>query len=186
MKLYTYTKKHSLPRLALRGLPGGSELYGPDYIFSLVDGAYGEDDNPADPVVILEVDASHLTLADVDLYGSWFHAVSEWGGKDEDIASLKTVSDVVEYSGWLDTLEPIPPTKITVLGGFKPNFGASSEGANTADDLPRILTGPPRPLVSFKQPLVTRLLRSIFLPKHKLYGSGRGAVMASRLVEMPL
>jgi hypothetical protein len=183
MKLYTYTKKRSLPRLALKGLPEGSDLYGPDYLFSLIDSAYG-DDEPNDPVTILEVDASGMTIRDVDLYGEWSHVMYDWGAKEEEIEALKTVEDVASYSGWLETLEPVPPGQITVLGEFPEDFGVSSEGIDSPEDLAKVLVGKPRPLKSFKQPLVTRLLRSIFLPKHKLYGAGRSAVMGSRLVEV--
>lgn len=183
MKLYTYTKKRSLPRLALKGLPGGSELYAPDYLFSLIDSAYGDDD-PKDPVVLLEVDASRMTLKDIDLYGEWIHVIYDWGGKDEDVEALKTVEDVANYSGWLQTNEPIPPDRITVLGGFPEDFGTSEESIDSPEDLARVLKEKPKPLKSFAQPLVTRLLRSIFLPKHKLYGAGKRMVMGTRLVQV--
>lgn len=183
MKLYTYTKKRSLPRLALKGLPGGSDLYGPDYIFALLDGAYG-DDEPNDPVVILEIDASDMTIRDLDLYGEWSHVMSDWNAKDEDIEALKTVEDVANYSGWMETLEPVPPGKITVLGQLPEDFGTSEKPVDSPEDLAKVLVNGPKPLKTFKQPFVTRLLRSIFLPKHKLYGSGKSATMGSRLVEV--
>lgn len=183
MKLYTYTHKRSLPRLALKGLPAGAELYGPDYLFSLVDGAYG-DDEPRDPVVILEIDASDMTIRDVDLYGEWLHVMYDWGAKGEAIEALKTLEAVVDYSGWLETNEPVPPDRITVLGEFPEGFGTSEEGINSPEDFAKVLVNGPKPLKLFKQPFVTRLLRSIFLPKHKLYGAGKNATMGCRLVEV--
>lgn len=183
MKLYTYTKKRSLPRLALRGLPGGSDLHGAGYLPLMIDFAYG-DDEPNDRVVILEVDASDMTIRDLDLSGRWAHVMYDWGAKEEDIEALKTVEDVVNYSWWMETLELVSPNKITVLGEFPDDFGASEESIESPEDLTKVLVGKPRPLTSFKQALVTRLLRSIFLPKHKLYGSGRSAVMSSSLVEV--
>jgi hypothetical protein len=183
VKLYTYTRRSSLPRLALKGLPEGSDLYGPDHLFSLIDSAYG-DDKPSDPVVILEVDAAGMTLRDIDLYGEWLHVIYGWGAKDEDIKALKTVEAVVNYSGWLETNEPVQPGRVTVLGEFPDDFGTSDESIDSPEDLAKVLVGKQKPLTSFKRPLVTRLLRSIFLPKHKLYGTGRSAVMGSRLVEV--
>lgn len=183
MKLYTYTRKRSLPRLAVKGLPAGAELYGPDYLFSLVDGAYG-DDELRDPVVILEIDASDMTIRDVDFYGEWLHVMYEWGAKDGDIEALKTVQDVADYSGWFETSEPVPPDRITVLGEFPADFGTSDQGINSPEDFAKVLVDGPKPLKLFKQPFVTRLLRSIFLPKHKLYGAGKKATMGSRLMEV--
>jgi hypothetical protein len=183
VKLYTYTKKRSLPRLALRGLPEGSDLYGPNYLQALIDSAYG-DDEPNDPVVLLEVDASGMTMRDIDLYGEWAHVMYDWGVGDDVIEALKTVEEVVEHAGWLVTLEPVPANRLTVLGEFPEAFGTSNDNINAPEDLVKVLVGKRGPLTSFKQPLVTRLLRSIFLPKHKLYGAGRSAVMGSRLVEV--
>lgn len=185
MKLYTYTKKRSLPRLALRGLPAGSELYGDEHLFMLADGAYG-DDTPEDPIVVLEVDASQMTLNDLDLDGDWRHLLYEWGATDEQIDAVKTVEDAVKDTGWVQTLEPVPPTKIKVLGGFRPNWGEHpADVVDSAEDLTRALVGPAKPLTAFRQAFVTRLMRSIFLPRHKLYGAGTPRMGTSLVEVMP-
>lgn len=186
MKLYVYTKKRSLPRLAIKGLPDGAELDHPERLPMTLDSMYGDDD-PKDPNVMLEVEVDGLEPI-LEVEGEWaYHLLNSGDVKEEDFIEWTDLDRTAELFGFMVTNDVIPPSRITVLGQLRPDF-------ETAEDVP--FDGPPgetlkaafpakpTPLKSFKQPLVTRLLRSIFLPQHKLYGSGKQAVLGVRLVQV--
>lgn len=189
MKLYTYTKKRSLPRLALKGLPKGSDLGHPSEFESSLDGMYGDyEDNDADPNIMLEVDVTGLKASlEVDM--EWaFQLMSDGYAKEEDLEGWTDIDKTAELFGYIVTNEVIPANRITVLGELRPDFGSASMDVPWDGSPEEILAftflDEPKPLKSFKQPLVTRLLRSIFLPKHKLYGSGNKVTMGVRLVRV--
>lgn len=187
MKLYTYTKKRSLPRLALRGLPEGADLEHPERLEPMLDSMYG-DEEPGDPNVALEVDVTgleELLMVDAD----WaFHLQESGDVKEEDWYEWTDLEKTAQLFGYMVTDASIPPERITVLGELRPDFGPVSVDVpwhgSTEEILAFVFQGKPKPLKAFKQPLVTRLLRSIFLPKHKLYGAGKKVVMGMRLTRV--
>jgi hypothetical protein len=186
VKLYVYTKKRSLPRLALKGLPDGAELDHFNRIQLTLDAMYG-DDEPNDPNVMLEVDVDGLEpILEVD--GEWAYHLLERGDVEEgDFNEWTDLERTASLFGFMVTNDVIPPNRITVLGELRPDFGEAENipWESPPEELfPTVFRTAPKPLKAFKQPLVTRLLRSIFLPQHKLYGSGKRAVMGVRLVQV--
>jgi hypothetical protein len=185
VKLYTYTAERSLPRLATEGLPEDSALDHPNMLESLVDSMYGEEE--PGPHVMLEVDVTGLQDR-LMVDGEWGNSLIESGdAKEEDFFEWTDLEKTAAVAGYMVTAEPIPPGRVKVLGQLRPDFD-DLEGVDfemPPDELFKlILAGKPKPLKAFKQPLVTRLLRSIFLPKHGLYGTGERVVMGMRLVEV--
>ena len=185
MKLYVYTKKRSLPRLALKGLPEGAELDHASRLPLTLDAMYG-DDEPGDPSVLLEIDADGLEPA-LEVDGEWaYHLLDAGDVKEEDFNEWTDLERTAELFGFMVTNEVIPPNRITVLGQLRPDFGEADVPFDgpPEETLSAAFPAKPTPLKAFKQPFVTRLLRSIFLPQHKLYGSGRKAVLGVRLVRV--
>lgn len=186
MKLYTYTKKHSLPRLALRGLPSGADLEHPDQMSTVLENMFGDDADPKDPNILLEVDVDGLAeILVVD--GEWAYHLLEGGDvKEEDFIEWTDLEKTAKLFGFMTSEEVIAPDRIMVVGQLRPNFGEMED--LPVDDpaalMDAALIGQRTPLKAFKQALVSRLLRSIFLPQHKLYGKGPRAVMGVRLVEV--
>jgi len=183
VKLYTYTKKRSLPRMALKGLPPGADLDHFERIELVLDSMYG-DDEPKDPNVMLEVDVDGLEES-LEVDGEWAYYLLDQGSvKESDFMDWTDLEKTADLFGYMVTNEPISPDRITVLGELRPDFGDAEDiswGSPPGELFPTIFRTSPKPLKAFAQPLVTRLLRSIFLPKHKLYGSGKRAVMGLRL-----
>lgn len=186
MKLFVYTKKRSLPRLALKGLPEGAELDHASRLPLTLEAMYGDDD-PADPNVMLQVDADGLEPA-LEVDGDWaYHLLNEGDVKEEDFTEWTDLERTAEIFGFMVTSETIPVNRITVLGQLRPDFGEVDDvpfDGSPEEILRAAFPAKPTPLKAFKQPFVTRLLRSIFLPQHKLYGSGKRAVLGVRLVEV--
>lgn len=151
-----------------------------------LDAMYGEDD-PADPNVMLEVDADGLEPA-LEVDAEWaYRLLNDGDVKEEDFAEWTDLEKTAELFGFMVTNEIIPPSRITVLGELRPDFGETTDvpfDGPPEETLRAAFPAKPTPLKSFKQPFVTRLLRSIFLPQHKLYGSGKNAVLGVRLVEV--
>lgn len=185
MKLYTYTHKRSLPRLALKGLPAGADLDHPGTLPLMLETMYG-DDEVKDPVIMLEVDVTGLEEY-LEVEGEWAYRLLESGDvKEEDFNEWTDLEKTAELFGFMVTNEIIPPERITVLGQMRPDYdeaGISLE-APPEELLRQIFQEAPRPLKAFKQPFVTRLLRSIFLPKHGLYGAGKKVALGTRLVKV--
>lgn len=189
MKLYTYTMQRSLPRLALKGMPPGF-WFSPD-METAFEWMSMDSENPKDPPVMLEVDSDGLeeyfgvdggVIEDYAVMASE-DAESE-GAEDPDTAyekvyllaeeldaaprGKKWIQTILENFDGANNMSTIPARKVTVLRV------KDMDWPDGLDKEPKIeYSGPPQPLTAFKQPLVTRLLRSIFLPKHKLYGAGR-------------
>lgn len=174
MKLYTYTAERSLPRIALKGIPGS--LYGTGMPFweDLEEAALAAiGDIPYEPMVMLEINAGPIdTHFGVNGEEAWamYEAIAEDRGEaaaDEWMKKLENVESVQGYleltGGHVVNVVDIPPKHITVLGLADPNFdwGKKIEFKTK-----------PKPVSAWKQPLISRLLRSIFLPQHKLYGAG--------------
>lgn len=195
MKLYTYTMERSLPRLALKGLPERFPLFG-----SVVPAAEGANEisAPKERAVVLEVDADGLDDI-LQVSGERVEDVAEMARQDaeaeEDRPSgrvseeaamkaydevygwahnLGSVEEMLEKFDVVENMDVIPASRITVLG-----VGTLEQPEDFSQDPTVTFAAKPRPLKAFQQPLVTRLLRSIFLPQHKLYGAGkrRGATM---------
>jgi hypothetical protein len=190
VKLYTYTKKRSLPRLAMKGLPKGAALGHSSNFESALDGMYGDYEGPkdTDPNVMLEVDVTGLE-PDLVVDAQWaFQLISDGYAEEEDFDEWTDLDKTAELLGYMLTDAVIPPGRITVLGELRPDFGPASLDApwdgSTEEILAFCFLGKPKPLKSFRQPLVSRLLRSIFLPQHKLYGSGKKVTMGVRLVRV--
>lgn len=178
MKLYTYTAEHSLPRMALKGMPDG---------FVLIDdlsllGELMSEQSETEKAVALEVDISGIedamlvspdTVENVALDAA---RDAEAAGEDEEAAysqvynaDLSTLEKAIDLFGEVENNEIIPASRITVLGRLE-----SLEFPNGIDEPAEVkFKGPPKPLKAFQQPFVTRILRSIFLPRHKLYGAGK-------------
>ena len=188
MKLYAWTHPKSLPRMALNGMPAGFPLYGS--LLSAAESAF------EDQSVVLEVDVSALDeILGID--GDWVEAMAsdasedaaseaEVSGKDAEKAAEeaygkvydeahgmneKGVEAAISFAEWLVNQAPIPTSRITVLG--HPKIEGEYDPADP-DMAPEVaFDSAPKPLKDFKQLLVTRLMRSIFLPKPKLYGAGK-------------
>jgi len=186
VKLYTYTKKHSLPRMALRGLPSGASLDHPEQLSTVLENMYGDDEDPKDPNVLLEVDVEGLEqILVVD--AEWaYHLLEQGDVKEEDFIEWTDLEKTAQLFGFMTSDDVITPDRITVLGQLRKDFGESADlsASNLDELLAAALIGQRTPLKAFKQALVSRLLRSIFLPQHKLYGKGRQAVMGMRLVKV--
>lgn len=186
MKLYTWTKKRSLPRLALKGLPAGADLDHESRAEMWLDSMYG-DDEPGDRNVLLAVDVDGLEeILEVD--GDWAYYLLESGDvKREDFEGWTDLEKTSGLFGYMVTNGTVPPERITVLGLMAPGFGEATDipwDGSMDEILKKALVFDPKPLKAFKQPLVTRLLRSIFLPKHKLYGAGKKVTMGIRLARV--
>lgn len=175
MKLYAWTAEHSLPRMALKGVPGGFPFYG-----SLEEAAElsaWDYDEKGKPYVILELNADGLDDIFV-IDGGWGNAMIEMAAEEAEseaegmkaaekvqnrLDNLKDLADMIDVAGWVENVEIIPSSRITVLG-------VADEPTEEGEVK---FKAAPHPLKAFKQPYVTRLLRSIFLPQHKLYGAGQ-------------
>lgn len=194
MKLYTYTMERSLPRMALKGMPEGFSLYASA---SQAAEMAEMDSTPKDPVVVLEVDADGLdeimvisgdeVEAQASMAQEEFEDERKPGTVTEEQAhkayedvygraeSISNLREALDFADWVENRDIIPTKRITVLGHpgevQYPEDDLDAEGTVSFDEKPR-------PLSAFKQPFVSRLLRSIFLPQHKLYGAGkRGPAM---------
>lgn len=189
MKLFTYTMERSLPRMALKGMPVGFPLYGsPAPAAEMAE----MDNTPKDPTIVLEVDADGLedilivsgerveevaSMAQEDIEddpdrpegeATEQEAVKAYEKVYEGAENLSGVEDMLEKFDVIENSEVIDPSRIKVLGVGNLEYpdDIEAEGKVTFEQKPI-------PLKKFQQPLVTRLLRSIFLPRHKLYGSGK-------------
>ena len=207
MKLYTVTYEHSLPRLALKGMPYGTLLYAE--LYEAVEEAFtmAEDDDSKPVILVMDGDAVE-DITGVD--GDWGEAMIEMAGSDvmykaeeegrqateeeieaaqdafrERLENLQNLQDAIDIAGNVMSLDTIPAKLISVLGEVDVPKGweeaaQEGEGEDWKPPVPEF-KGKPRPLTSFKRPYVTRLLRSIFLPTPKLYGAGMaGARMGLR------
>jgi len=192
VKLYTYTMERSLPKLALKGLPREFPLFG-----SAVPAAEMAEmeSGGKERAVVLEVDVDGLDdvivvsgerVEDVAVMASESIDFSE-GENPEDEAkaqaaydevykdahNLSSIQDMLDKFEMVMNQEEIGSSRITVLG--VPDLEYSEDIGGD----PKVTYDRPRQALKiYKQALVTRLLRSIFLPQHKLYGSGkRGPAM---------
>ncbi len=79
MKLYTVTYEHSLPRLALKGMPYGTLLYAE--LYEAVEEAFtmAEDDDSKPVILVMDGDAVE-DITGVD--GDWGEAMIEMAGSD--------------------------------------------------------------------------------------------------------
>lgn len=188
MKLYTYTMERSLPRMALKGMPRYFPLWGT--VAPAAEGAE-MDDTPKDRGLVLEVDLDGLedilvvSGERVEDVASMAHDdVSEDPDREEGPATeaaaekaysdvydtaegMKSVQEMLEKFDVVENIEEIDPSRIKVLGIPEVTYPDEIE-----EDAKVAFEEKPKPLKAYKQPLVTRLLRSIFLPRHKLYGAG--------------
>lgn len=201
MKLYAYTMDYSLPRLALKGfseeihlqtLEGAAQAAIEDSTEKAraVVLEIDADEIPIIPPSFRSMDgiadgfAEDATYGRDDLTEEQKQALYE-KAYDEMSDKLSTAEDpqlFLDLVGYVKNDGAIPPSKITVLGHptlQEPDYAAIHAAAEAAGKEPEYpeptvtFDAPPKPLKSFKQPLVSRLLRSIFLPQHKLYGAGK-------------
>lgn len=188
MKLYTYTTERSLARMALKGMPRFFPMWGSVAPASEM---AEMDKTPKDIPVVLEIDIDGLenilavspervedvaSMAQDDVEndpdlpeGQKTEAAAEKAYSDvyDAAENLSSVEDMIEKFDVVENTEEIDPSRIKVLG--IPDI----QYPDDVEEEPKVsFEESPRPLTAYKQPLVTRLLRSIFLPKHKLYGSG--------------
>lgn len=188
MKLYTYTMERSLPRMALKGMPAGFPLYGE--VGPAAEMAE-QDSSPKDRAVVLEVDAdgmdevlivsgervedvASMAQEDVDndpeqdentREAAAQEAYSKVYDKAENLSSTQEMLDEFDV---VESNQVIHPSRIKVLGAPILEFPDDLE-----EEMKVTFEQKAMPLKAFSMPLVTRLLRSIFLPKHKLFGAGR-------------
>ena len=189
MKLYTYTMERSLPRMALKGMPRYFPLWGTPVPAAEM---AQMDDTPKDRALVLEVDADGLeeilvlsgqrvedmaSMAHDDVQsdpemedGPEKDAAAEKAYNDvyDAAESVSSIEDVLEKFDVIENAEEIDPSRIKVLGIPDIKYPDDIE-----EDAKVTFEEKPKPLKAYKQPLVTRLLRSIFLPRHKLYGAGK-------------
>lgn len=181
MKLYTYTAERSLPRIALKGIPG--TLYGTGMPFwGDIEEALMlavEEHTPKDPMVILEVDASKVqdrfgvsgeegwALYEMILQDRGQKTADEWMRRLENAQGVQDYLDLTQ--GAIINVAAIEPRYITVLGRVDPDW-------DWGDEVKWPMA--PKSVAAWKRPVVTRLLRSIFLPQRKLYGARMGQVSA--------
>jgi hypothetical protein len=180
--------------MALKGMPERFLLYGGPV--PAAEMAY-QDSTPKDKAVVLEVDADGLdeilivsgervedvaTMAAEDISGdpdrpegkvTEEEAERAYSAVYNQAEALGSVAEMLEKFDVIENAEVIPASRITVLGAgdieHPEDFNAESKV---------VFEEKPKPLKAYKQPFVTRLLRSIFLPQHKLYGAGkRGPAM---------
>lgn len=187
MKLYTFTMERSLPRMALKGMPEGFPLYGE--VWAAAEMAEMES-TERERAVVLEVDIDGLDeiivvsgerVEDVAVMASeGFYddpdenkAQAAYDQVYSDANSLSSVKDMLDKFEIVQNDAEIHPSRINVLG--VPDIVYSEDMTQDGDVS---YDRPTRSLKTYKQALVTRLLRSIFLPQHKLYGAGkRGPAM---------
>lgn len=178
MKLYTYTRERSLPRMALKGIPEGFTLIDD---LSLLAELMNEDPSKS-KLVALEVDVSGLD-AIMGVSEETVEAIAEIeareaasAGEDPDEVydriyntDVSSIENAIEVFGEVENEEMIPASRVTVLGHLESLTypGGTDEPAEVK------FKGSLKPLKAFQQPIVTRLLRSIFLPRHRLYGAGK-------------
>jgi hypothetical protein len=201
VKLYAYTMDYSLPRLALKGfseeihlqtLEGAAQAAIEDSTEKAraVVLEIDADEIPIIPPSFRSMDgiadgfAEDATYGRDDLTEEQKQALYE-KAYDEMSDKLSTAEDpqlFLDLVGYVKNDGAIPPSKITVLGHptlQEPDYAAIHAAAEAAGKEPEYpeptvtFDAAPKPLKSFKQPLVSRLLRSIFLPQHKLYGAGK-------------
>lgn len=186
MKLYTWTAEHSLPRMALKGMPEGFSLYG--NIEQAAELSAMDYDEKGKPYIVLEVDATGLDDIFV-VSGEWGSALAEMTSEDTEneaeaekatekiwnrLNNLKDLADMIDVADWVENAETIPPNKVTVLG--VPDESTGEEEGQVK------FKAAPHPLKAFRQPYVTRLLRSIFLPQQRLYGASPKMGFISRFL----
>lgn len=189
MKLYTYTTERSLPRMALKGMPVGFPLYG-----SPVPAAEmaSEDDSEKNRAVVLEVNADDLDSI-IIVSGERVEDVAQMAREEieddpdrpegkateaqaeqayekvyDSAENLGSIEEMIEKFDVVENAEIIPASKIIVLG-----VGEVKYSDDLRDEGEAVFEGKPKSLKAYQQPFVTQLLRSIFLPRHKLYGSGK-------------
>jgi len=194
VKLYTYTMERSLPRMALKGMPAGFPLYGSAAPAAEMAQA---DTTEKDKSVVLEIDADGLdesmivsgevveafaTMAQQDVENdpeaSEAQAEEAYSKVYDEAEDLSSVEEMIEKFDVIESDDIIHPSRIKVLGAPEVEFPDDLE-----EEVKVSFEQKPMPLKSFSMPMVTRLLRSIFLPKHKLFGAGRrrGPAMGSVL-----
>lgn len=185
MKLYTWTAEHSLPRMALKGVPERFPFYG--NLEQAAELSSMDNDEKGNPYVVLEVNADGLDdIFEVD--GEWGWSIVEMASEEAEneaeaekaaekihdrLDNLKDLADMIDVADWVENSETIPPDRVTVLG-------VAPESLEEGEEIK--FKAAPHPLKVFKQPYVTRLLRSIFLPQHKLYGAGPKMGFVSRFL----
>jgi len=187
VKLYTYTTERSLARMALKGMPRFFPMWGSVAPASEM---AEMDKTPKDIPVVLEIDIDGLesilavspervedvaSMAQDDVEndpdlpeGQKTEAAAEKAYSDvyDAAENLSSVEDMIEKFDVVENTEEIGPSRIKVLG--IPDI----QYPDDVEEEPKVsFEESPRPLKAYKQPLVTRLLRSIFLPRHKLYGA---------------
>lgn len=138
-------------------------------------------------LVALEVDVSGLD-AIMGVSGDTVEAIAEMEARDATSAGedaeeaydriyntdVSSIENAIDVFGEVENEEIIQASRVTVLGHLESL--TYPKGTDEPGEVK--FKEAPKPLKAFKQPLVTRLLRSIFLPKHKLYGAGkRGPAM---------
>lgn len=184
MKLYTYTMERSLPRMALKGMPAGFPLYGE--IGPAAEMAE-QDTSPKDQAVVLEVDADgmdHVLVVSGERVEDVAAMAQEDAENDPDVTeaaaqeaytkvydeaeNISSVEDMLEKFDVIESGQVIHPSRIKVLGAPEVEFPDDLE-----QEMKVTFEQKAMPLKAFSMPLVTRLLRSIFLPKHKLFGARR-------------
>lgn len=189
MKLYTYTTERSLPRMALKGMPVGFPLYGSPVPATEM---AAEDDSEKNRALVLEVNADDLDSI-IIVSGERVEDVAQMAQEEieddpdrpegkateaqaqqayenvyDSAENLRSVEEMIEKFDVVENAEVIPASKITVLG-----VGELKYSDDLRDEGKAVFEGKPKPLKAYQQPFVTRLLRSIFLPRPKLYGSGK-------------
>ena len=185
MKLYTYITKRSLPLVAAKGLAENFPLFG-----SLPSAAEIAEKSSA---VVLEVDVDgledDLILSDefvehvaADVQQEILHdperqegAVTEEEAKKayeeiyETADNLSSVQEMIEKFGVVESIEPIESSRIVVLGIPEVRYPEDPEAEADVS-----FKESPKPVKAYKRPIFAQLLRSIFLPKHKMYGASSG------------
>lgn len=203
MKLYTYTMDYSLPRLALKGFPADEHLSSlvnasDEAVQENTKKAKAvvlQIDSEGLEIMVSSrgTDSAATAAAEGFSYGredlsdEEAEALGEKAFQDvyDQVESAVAAGDtegLINLIGYVKNRYVIPPGLITVLGSptlHEPDYDAITAAAEAAGKEPEypeaIVTfdAAPKPLKSFKQPFVSRLLRSIFLPQHKLYGGGK-------------
>lgn len=184
--------------MALKGMPAGFPLYG---VVGPAAEMAEQDSSPKDRAVVLEVDADGMDEALI-VSGERVEDVAAMAQEDvesdpeateeaaqeayskiyDDAENISSVEDMLEKFEVIESNQVVHPSRIKVLGAPALEFPDDLE-----EEMKVTFEQKAMPLKSFSMPLVTRLLRSIFLPKHKLFGAGRrrGPAMGSALRFQP-
>lgn len=182
MKLYTYITKRSLPLVAAKGLAENFPLFE-----SLSSASEIAEKNSA---VVLEVDVTgledDLILSDefvehvaADVQQEILQdpkrqegAVTEEEARKayeevyETAENLSSVEEMIEKFGVVESIEPIEASRIMVLGVPEVRYSEDPEVEAEVS-----FKESPQPAKAYKRPIFAQLLRSIFLPRHKMYGA---------------